>query len=152
MMAAGLAAFSPMIVNHYYQVLPLTYSDDWVEARDIATWLKQTPLRTNYPKLLAAHPGIFYFLDISQTDHRSAREWTKKTVDTAPPGTILVWDSVYGVYNSDTGRSVTLKEIGDAGWIPYPTSLARDKLDQKTKERVPDWRFFLSPGKANEHH
>ena len=150
MSAAALAALSPMVVNHYYQVLPLTYAEDWIEARDIAAWLKQAPLRSDYPKLLAAHPGIFYFLGISQTDHRSAREWTRKTVDAAPPGTLLVWDSVYGVFNSDTGRSVTLKEITDAGWVPYPTSLARDKLDTKTKKRVPDWRFFVSPEKAND--
>jgi hypothetical protein len=150
MSAAGLAALSPMVVNHYYQVLPLTYSEDWIEAKDIATWLKQTPLRSDYPKLLAAHPGIFYFLGINPEDRQMTREWTKETVDACPGGTILVWDSVYGHYNSDAGRSVDLKEINQAGWVPYPTSLARDKLDKETKERVPDWRFFLSPKKANE--
>jgi hypothetical protein len=145
MPAAACAALTPILLNRYYQVIPLTYSQDWVEARNIADWLARTPLRHDYPKILAAHPGIFYFLGVSQTDHRSACEWTRKTVDAAPAGTILVWDSVYGVFNSDTNRSVSLKEIGDAGWVPYPTSLARDKLDQKTKKRVPDWRFFISP-------
>jgi hypothetical protein len=146
MSAAGLAALAPIMVNHYYQVIPLVYSDDWIEARDVANWLQQTPLRHDYPKILAAHPGIFYFLGISQTDHRTGREWTKSVIDAAPPGTILIWDSVYGVFNADTTRSVTLSEITAAGWIPIKTSLARDKLDRKTKKWVPDWRFFTSPG------
>jgi hypothetical protein len=54
------------------------------------------------------------------------------------------------VYNSDTGRSVTLDEIRNAGWIPTPTSLARDKLDPTSKKQVPDWRFFVSPTRSNE--
>jgi hypothetical protein len=147
MTAAAAVSFAPAVVNKYYQVIPLTYSQDWVQAKDVAGWLKETPLRQDYPRILAAHPGIFYFLGVSQTDHSAAREWTKKTVDSAPPGTILVWDSVYGVYNSDTGRSVKLDEITRAGWIPLPTSLMRDKIDKDTKEQVPDWRFFVSPAK-----
>jgi len=150
MPAAALASLSPIAVNHFYGVVPLTYSEDWIQAKDVSSWLQRTPLRRQYPRILAAHPGIFYFLGISQTDHHTAREWTKKTVDDAPSGTILIWDSVYGVYNSDTGRSVTLDEIRNAGWIPTPTSLARDKLDPTTKKQVPDWRFFVSPTRGNE--
>jgi hypothetical protein len=142
---AALVSLAPIVLNHFYQVIPLTYSDDWIEASNVATWLNQTPLRHDYPRVLAAHPGIFYFLGVSQTNHSVAREWTKTVVDAAPPGTILVWDGVYGVYNADTLRSVKLDEILAAGWIAVPTSLARDKLDPKTKKQVPDWRFFISP-------
>ena len=145
MTSAAIASIAPIAVNHFYQVIPLTYSEDWIQAKNVAAWLDQTPLRHDCPKILAAHPGIFYFLGISQTDHAAAREWTKKTVDSAPSQTILIWDSVYGVYNSDTGRSVSLDEIRAAGWVSVPVSLARDKIDSTTKKAVPDWRFFISP-------
>jgi hypothetical protein len=148
MPAAALVAFLPALVNRSYQVIPLVYSQDWIEARNVADWLKTTPLRQDYPRILAAHPGIFYFLGVSQTAHRSSAEWTKKTVDNPPPGTILIWDSVYGVYNADTGRSVPLKEIINAGWIPTHTLLARDKRDPVSKKQVPDWRFFVSPAEG----
>jgi hypothetical protein len=141
---AAIASLAPVAVNRVYRVIPLSYSQDWVEAHDIADWLAHTPLRQKYPRVLAAHPGIFFFLDMSMTDPLRAREWTCKTIDAVPPGTILVWDSVYGVYNADTNRSVKLDEILRAGWQPLPSALAHDKFDDKLKRNVPEWRMFLS--------
>ena len=32
----------------------------------------------------------------------------------AQPGTLLVWDPIYGLYNSDANRVISLDEIRDA--------------------------------------
>jgi hypothetical protein len=141
---AALVSFAPALVNRYYQVIPLAYSQDWIEARNVADWLKQTSTRQDYPRLLCAHPGVFYFLGISQTNHGTSAEWTRQTIDACPAGTILVWDSVYGVYNADTNRSVPLQEITSAGWIPLRSTLSKDKVDPQTHQLMPDWRFFVS--------
>ena len=59
----------------------------------------------------------------------------------AQPGTVLVWDPVYGTHNADAERVVTLEEIRAAGWIERP-ELA-EPINQIGDSD--DWHVFLSP-------
>jgi hypothetical protein len=90
---------------------------------------------------MASHPGIFYFLNISQTQRGQTVEWTRANVEHAPPGTLMVWDAMYGVYNSDDKRVVPLDAILRAGWVPVPAPA----VTTATRERPSDWHIFLSP-------
>ena len=107
--------------------------------------MQHTPLRAKYPRLMASHPAIFYFLNISQTQHGQSVEWTKENVDHPPPGTMMVWDAMYGQYNSDQKRVVPLDEILRAGWVPiHPPA-----VETRTRNGPSDWRIFLSPSGAS---
>jgi hypothetical protein len=143
---AGFAVLAAALVNNYYRVLPVGLDVDWLRAQDIARWYQTWPGRARYPAIMTAHPGIYFFLDESMVGPGS-REWNQTTVAAAPPGTLLVWDSIYGVYNSDQKRSVTLDQIKAAGWVPgigpsrNPAELAATMADGR-------WRIFHSPEPA----
>src|SRR5688572_18016059 len=57
MLWAGLAAILPAFVNLYWQVIPLTMSDDWHFARMIAQRYEQSELRHRHPYVCASHPA-----------------------------------------------------------------------------------------------
>ena len=38
------------------------------------------------------------------SDRGWTREWVRQIVDKAPPGTVLVWDPDYGMFNADANR------------------------------------------------
>jgi hypothetical protein len=136
---AGVAALAPIAANFAYPVVPLVYMDDWKQAKQIAAWLDETPLRQRYPTLMLSHPAIFYFMDSapggSSTD---GVEWKETTLAQKPPGTLMVWDPIYGVFNSDAARSITLEEIEAAGWV----------AEQLPEDIGGDWRIFVSPDPA----
>jgi hypothetical protein len=43
--------------------------------------------------------------------------WLKDELAKTPPGTLLIWDRIYGVYNADTARSIHDTDILAAGWV-----------------------------------
>ena len=137
---AGVASLLPMLANVAYPVVPLVYMDDWKQAKQIAAWLDETPLRNQYPVLMLSHPGIFYFMDSGPGSSSDGVEWKESTLDARPPGTLMVWDPIYGVFNSDAERSITLEEIEAAGWVPetLPADIGGD------------WRIFVSPQPATQ--
>jgi hypothetical protein len=145
---AGVAVLAAALVNNSYRVLPVGLDVDWLRARDIAQWYQTWPGRSRYPAIMTAHPGIYYFLDQSMVGPGS-REWKQSAVAAAPPGTLLVWDSIYGVYNSDQNRSVSLAQIKAAGWIEgigpsrSPAELAATMSDNH-------WHIFHSPRPAGQ--
>jgi len=135
---AAVASLAPILVNFAYPVVPLVYMDDWKQAKQIAAWLQVTPLRERYPVVMLAHPAIFYFMDSGPGASVRGVEWKESVLAQRPPGTLMVWDPIYGVFNSDAERSITLEEIQSAGWVPHPIP----------PEIGGDWRLFVSPQPA----
>jgi hypothetical protein len=142
MLWAGVAALLPLFANVYWQVIPLTMSDDWDYARTIARRYEQSDLRHRYPYVCASHPAFYYFLDISPSGPR-AREWHKSTVASPPDGTILIWDPVYGVFNSDANRSIPEDEPGRHRWV-FSNLIGVD--DYVFRQQ---WNVWLSPRDAS---
>ena len=136
---AGLAAALPLVVNRMYTVLPQRPMPDWVEAAHIADWYKAGPIHT-YPHVALAHPGLLYALDLSPTGGRIV-DWKRSSIDRVPPGTLLIWDRIDGLFNADATRSIPLDEIRRDGWVPVPTP-----FDGGAGE----WHFFRSPDA--DHH
>jgi hypothetical protein len=118
-----------------YKVLPLVQTEDWTQAQAITRWLNESGVREQYPRLMASHPAIFYYLDLSQSGPE-CREWRRPIVEAAPEGTILIWDPMYGIYNADAERSIPLEEIRRAGWIELNPFFG------------PNWKVFKSPKAA----
>jgi hypothetical protein len=148
------AAILPVLVNENvrigpvvwgYRVLPLKVEQDYNMrvAFRAARWYRAWPLRDEYPRVMAAHPGVFYFLDISPTERLKTHEWTAANIAGAPRGTILMWDRTSGLFNSDKKRSVSEADIQTAGWI----------YDEETSDLINDedagddirWSIWLSP-------
>lgn len=132
---AGVASLAPILVNIAYPVVPLVYMDDWKQAKQIAAWVYETPLRERHPVLMLSHPAIFYFMDSGPGASVDGVEWSESVLAEAPPGTLMVWDPIYGVFNSDAARSITLAEIEAAGWLP----------EELPDEIEGNWRIFVSP-------
>ena len=138
---AGVAALLPAAANFYYQVLPLRLTVDGYTARAVAHWYRDGDIHRDYPRLLASNPEIAFFMGVSHTDRGWMREWRKEIVAKAQPGTVLIWDPVYGLYNADAQRIVTPDEILSAGWIEHPE--IADQFNQSGDG--PEWRVFFSP-------
>jgi hypothetical protein len=117
---AGAAALAGALANVVYPIVPLvpTPDEDYAKARRFVEWYRRSGLSARYPRVCAAHVFIYYFLDVSPTDARRGLEYARERVAPPPPGTILVWDPVYSLYNSDERRSIPLQELLDAGWRP----------------------------------
>lgn len=139
-MFAGVAALLPIFANVIYPVIPLRFDLNWQEAKNIAEWYEQTPIHEEYPKLLCAHPGIAYFLDISPADPDHMVPWKKQSITKNQQGVLLVWDDIYSLYNSNADLSVSRGEIARAGWI-----LLRVDVDGYGHH----WAIYLSPRDIN---
>jgi hypothetical protein len=113
---AGAAALLPAIANIIYPVIPLHFDPNWQEARRIAAACEHGDLHAQYPRILAAHPGISYFLHVCPTDLRYMLQWGQRNVNTDPPGTILIWDDVYSMFNADSNLVISKEQIKHAGW------------------------------------
>jgi hypothetical protein len=153
---AALAAIAPALINQRiyagpirlgYEVLPLPLHEDMTIARRVARWYQLVPNHSEYPRIMAAHPAVYYYLEISPTEKLKTREWTRDIITSAPRGTILVWDRVSGEFNSDTRRSVTQEAIEDAGWVlDEETTDLINNDDMEEKDR---WSVWLSPLKQS---
>lgn len=115
-LAAGAASLLPVIANFIYPVLPIHFDPNWQHAHQLVYFYEHTDLHNDYPRILAAHPGISYFLNVSPTDPQQMLQWDRHSVDSAPPGVVLIWDDVYSLFNSDANLIITQKQIAQAGW------------------------------------
>jgi hypothetical protein len=135
---AGVAALFPAAANCYYVVVPRSNARDpeWQRVAQVVSWYTTSDVRGAYPRIVASHPGIFYMMDVSMTDGRRVVEWHRDKLLNPPPGTILIWDPVFSVYNADRERSITEAELRAAGWTDADMNLPTLKGN---------WHIFRSP-------
>lgn len=131
---ASLAVMLPVLVNRAWTVIPMDYGPDWLEAKQIAIWYKANPIHNDYPYLDISHVGLQFFLNFDPQSGR-LRPWTKTVIDSRPPGTLLIWDRVGALFNSDAQRKVPLDEIRAAGWRP---------IKLRWTNGAGEWQFFES--------
>jgi hypothetical protein len=115
---AGLFATTPIFANRYYQVVPLRLYNNDLMGRAVAEWYRKTPgLERDYPRVMATNPAVYYFLDLSQSDPQRGESWQQKNVIAHRPGTILIWDPVFGTSNASRDMIMAKEEIERAGWL-----------------------------------
>jgi hypothetical protein len=66
---------------------------------------------------MATPPSVYFFLDLSQSDKNRGAAWGKDNVRIHTPGTILIWDPVFGQSNADRNMIVPKDQVEAAGWI-----------------------------------
>jgi hypothetical protein len=114
---AAVFASTPIFANRYYQVFPLRLYDGDLMGKAVGDWYKATPgLQQDYPRVMATPPSVYYFLDLSQSDPNRGAAWGKDQVNKRTPGTILVWDPVFGQSNADRNLIVPKEELEALGW------------------------------------
>lgn len=138
---AGVAALLPILANVYWKVVPLTLYTDWTQARQVVQWYQKSDLSHQYPRLSSGHQALYYFLNIPGDDEKHALDFRRDTLLPKPvAGTIIVWDPIYALFNSDARRKVPLDDLRQAGWVDV-------------SDRLPNfgegWHILLSPTDAN---
>ena len=81
---AGVAALLPAAANLFYPILPLRPPDHWRVARAFADYYVHD-FRQTYPRLVRAHPAVFYYLDVDPQDENRTVEWRKGFVPRPAP-------------------------------------------------------------------
>jgi hypothetical protein len=114
---AALAAVSTGLVNFAWRIVPIQEEKSWQQAHGAVEWYLSSPTRTQYPRVLSNHPGIFYYLDIGPADPNRVEKWRQENVDHPAAGVILIWDPVFAVYNADPNQVVSLQRVMSAGWV-----------------------------------
>jgi len=152
---AGVAAMLPIFANVVYRVVPRKMDEQSKRALAVVKWYESSGLSQRYPRLAAAHPGVYYYADLSMTDMNRSAEWNPQTVLAAPAGTILVWDPLYAMLNADATRKVEINEVFESGWVlvrvlKEETAAVKDTMINRMaqsiqKDEVGRWRIFLSP-------
>ncbi len=118
LLCAGIAALLPIGANFIYRIVPLTIYDEGVTSREVARWYQHDPaLQAAYPHIMPTPPGVLFYMDLSQTDSAHVLDAARKDVMRAPPGTLLIWDPVYGQHNASAEMCTTEDEIRAAGWM-----------------------------------
>jgi hypothetical protein len=160
----GIAILVPGLANAVYKVIPLKLNNEGMRAEEVSLWYKSSPYHRKdspYPRLVSTAKDVYYFLDVSDADKMRTAEWQRKTILEDHRGIILVWDPIYGRFNSDSNRSMTAKEIRDAGWVPIHTFTKqpgeppnKDSVIERLAQQIHDpsigpWIIFLSPQDAN---
>jgi hypothetical protein len=84
----------------------------------VGDWYTATPgLAADYPRVMATPPSVYYFLDLSQSDPTRGAAWGRDNANKHTPGTILIWDPIYGQSNADRNLIIPKEEIERLGWI-----------------------------------
>ena len=82
---------------------------DWIEAEQIADWYKTSGIQKKYPYLEISHVGLQYALDLDP-ESGQIRQWNKTEINSRPQGTLLIWDRVGALFNSDASRKSRWKK------------------------------------------
>ena len=117
-LVAALFATTPIFANRYYQVFPLRLYDGDLMGKAVGDWYKSTPgLAQDYPRVMATPPSVYFFLDLSQSDPVRGAAWGRDQATKRVPGTILIWDPVFGQSNADRNLIIPQAEIEALGWV-----------------------------------
>ncbi len=148
--AALAVLLPPIALNAIHPVVPVQASPDWEIAKSVTDWYRADPsLAIRYPKVMAAHPGVFYYLGIDPHNPVHERAWDLETLHHLGSETILIWDPVFGPRNSSANRAFGLDEIRESGWREVPVPAAHGievkHPDPKAGDVGGAWHIFVSP-------
>jgi len=142
---AVAAICAPIFVNVFYPFVPVGLSQDWQAAARFADAYSSGDLRRRYPRVVAAHPGVHYFLDIDPTANARRDAFTRTLVASPPPGAVLVWDPILSARNATAEDAECLDAIRAAGWVPVPALSAAANARATADTDPTAWHVFTSP-------
>jgi hypothetical protein len=137
---AALAAAAPLLFDVIHPIVPVRADADWLQARRFAEWYRSDiAAQHRYPRLVATHTGVYYYLDLDPNDSLRAAPKTRATFAHPPPGTMLVWDPLYGAQNADNRLVIAPAELLNSGWKELPSAESAFNDSAPTDDC---WRVF----------
>jgi len=123
---ASTLALLPILANARYRVVPLSLYDNDLLGQKLAQWYRSDDyVNRRFPHIMATPPMMALFLDLKKADQPWRMVHAGKThMMDCQPGTVLIWDKLYGQSNSDQGMVVHEQDIEKNGWIPYRSVMA----------------------------
>jgi hypothetical protein len=82
---------------------------------------------------------VFYYLDIDPNDPARTEAKSPKTFAHPPPGTMLVWDPLYGARNADNRLVIDPAKLASMGWQEL---LAAESAINDSVPEGERWRVF----------
>lgn len=146
---ASVAILFPVLINLIRPAVPIHLDQEWQKARRFALWYRSSDLRRSYPTIIAAHPGIYYFLDRDPNGADRTVGFTRGTIEHPPAGALLVWDPEFSGRNANVEETATPDAIRQAGWQPDP---AIEEILNGPAPSDPEnrWQIFRSPAGSAE--
>jgi len=137
---ASFAAVAPVAANFAWRVVPLPLCDDDRLGRQIARWYQNQPdLQREYPRVMASPPSVYYWLELSKTHPTRSADWSRANATRPPPGTLLVWDPIYGLHNASADMVIPRELLEAHGWRHLRTFTEQEKTAE----------VYLSPNKKD---
>ena len=107
----------PVAFNLSYPCFPLGMQDDDRLATAVGVWMRDhDDYRERYPLLYTWMPHMYLQLDVDKLDPHMGGQPTKAQARSPKPGTIMVWDSTYSVFNSSADYVVPESVLAEGGW------------------------------------
>jgi hypothetical protein len=137
----------PILVNVVYPMVPIGLEKDWQAAARFAGAYRERGGSQSFPRVIASHPGVHYFLGIDPNAGDRVDAFTGNRIASPTAGTILVWDPIYSSRNASVEDATTLAAIVAAGWVAdlkltSVTNGMRDKFASADDPSV--WHVFRS--------
>lgn len=147
---ASVTVLFPVLINVIHPAVPIHLGKDWQKARRFAQWYQGSDVRRSYPTIIAAHPGIFFFLDRDPNVANRTVGFTRGTIEHPPARALLVWDPEFSRRNANVEETATLDAIRHAGWLP---DLSFDELlnGPVQSDSENHWHVFRSPSVGAAH-
>ncbi len=138
---ATVALLIPALLNVASPAVPLHLPPDWQTARRFADLYRANHLKDTYPRVIAAHPAVPYFLGADPNGNARQDAFTGAAIKHPPPGALLVWDPIYCTTNAIAEDAAAPDQLRTAGWTED------HQLTGELNERAlsKPWIVFQSP-------
>lgn len=122
--------------------LPVPLAKDDAAAIAIVAWDQQHPqIDQLYPLVLSTNPALPMHMAYDWTDPLHCAPGGPAGVKAAPDGTLLIWDEVFALTNSDKAMVIRRELIGPAHWI----------FVGQCRGGGGTWEVYLSPRDIHGH-
>ena len=147
---AALAVVLPGLVNYDWRILPMPPTPSWQQAARITGWYQHAPDHAKYPRIMANHPGVYFYLDASPWDRSRVEPWSPQAIDHPPAGVLLAWDPEFCLRNADPKLVASIDRLKRVGWIEDPHAAWASTVnadDLSAQPSAENWRIFVSQPK-----
>ena len=139
----------PALLNLVSPSVPIHLPPDWQTASRFADLYRANHLKDAYPRIIAAHPAIPYFLGTDPNGNARQDAFTGGVIKHPPTGALLVWDPIYCTTNAIAEDAAAPNQLRAAGWMEDPHLTA--ELNERSAGKK--WMVFKSDnGNAAPRH
>ncbi len=115
-------AVTGLLIVFAFKVTILRASDEAVVARHVRDWYALSPsLPTRYRRVIASHPAMYAYLNISPADTTHYATWSPAALQHPADDAIVIWDPKCGPFNADNRLIADVAGLRALGWKTIET-------------------------------